>query len=73
MFIKVNVQTSSRKEIVEKKSENHFIISVKEPPERNLANDRICEIISLLFKVSRKAVRIINGHHSSSKMLSINI
>lgn len=73
MFIKVRVQAGSRKEIIEKKSEDHFIIAVKEPAERNLANNRICEIISLIYKVPRKAVRIISGHQSPSKILSINM
>lgn len=73
MFIKVKVQTGVRKEKIEQKTEDHFIISVKEPAERNLANNRICEIISLLFKVPRNKVKIINGHQSSSKILSINL
>lgn len=73
MFIKVKVQVSSRKEKIEKKSEDHYIISVKEPAERNLANNRICEIISLLLKTPRKTVKIISGHQSSSKILSINM
>jgi len=73
MFIKVRVVAGARKEKIDKKSDNHFMISVKEPAERNLANNRICEIIALNFNVSRSAVRIINGHQSSSKILSVNI
>jgi len=73
MFIKVRVIAGSRKEKLDKKSNDHFIISVKEPAERNLANNRICEIIALNFSVSRNAVRIINGHQSPSKILSVNI
>jgi len=73
MFIKVKVQAGARKEKIEKKSDDHFIISVKEPAERNLANNRICEIIALNFNVPRKAVRIINGHQSPSKILSVAV
>jgi uncharacterized protein YggU (UPF0235/DUF167 family) len=73
MFIKVKVTAGSRKEKIEKKSDDHFIVSVKEPAERNLANNRVCEIIAMNFNVNRKAVKIINGHQSSSKILSINI
>ena len=73
MFIKVRVLTGTRKEKIDKKSDDHFMISVKEPAERNLANNRICEIIALNFSVPRSAVRIINGHQSPSKILSVNI
>lgn len=73
MFIKVKVQASYKNEKIQKKSEDHFVISVKEPPERNLANNRVCQIIALNFKVNRSAVRIVNGHHSPSKILSVNI
>ena len=73
MFIKVKVQASAKTEKIQKKSEDHFVVSVKEPPERNLANNRVCQIIALNFKVNRSAVRIINGHHSPSKILSVNI
>ena len=73
MFIKVKVKAGVKKEKIEKKSDNSFIISVKEPAERNLANTRIREIISNLYNVNIKAVRIISGHQSPSKILSINM
>lgn len=73
MYIKVRVQAGTHKEKVEKKSEDHYIIHVKEKAERNLANNRVCEIIATLFNVQRKAVRIINGHQSGSKILSITL
>lgn len=73
MYIKVRVTDGAKKEKVEKKSEDHYIISVKEKAERNMANNRICEIIATLESISIKSVRIINGHHSSSKILSVNL
>lgn len=73
MYIKVRVTASAKKEIIQKKSDNHFIISVKEKAERNMANKRICEIIASVFNVSVKSVRIINGHQSPSKILSVNL
>jgi len=72
MFIKVKVTANSKREEIKKKSENSYLISVKEPAERNLANRRVCEIVASLFNVSIKQVRIVNGHQSPSKMLSIN-
>ena len=73
MFIKVKVQAGSKKEKIEKKKENSYVISVKEPAERNLANTRIKEIIASIYEINIKAVRIISGHQSPSKILSINL
>ena len=73
MFVKVKVQAGAKREVITKKSKDSYIISVREKAERNLANKRICEIIASLFSVSIKNVRIINGHQSPTKMLSINL
>lgn len=73
MYIKVKVIAGSKKEKIEKKKENSFVISVKEPAERNLANTRIREIIAFIYEIKENSVRIISGHQSPSKILSINI
>ncbi|MFA6251706.1 MAG: DUF167 domain-containing protein [Candidatus Paceibacterota bacterium] len=73
MYIKVKVQAGAKKEEIKKKSKDSYIISVKEKAERNMANKRVCEIMALLLGVSVKQVRIINGHQSPSKILSINL
>jgi len=73
MYIRVKVLAGAKKETIEKKSENSYLISVKEKAKMNMANKRICEIMANLFKISIKNVRIINGHQSPSKILSINI
>ena len=72
MYIKVKVQAGAKKEDIKKKKEDTYIISVREPAERNLANIRICQIMASLFNVSVKNVRIVSGHQSPSKILSIN-
>lgn len=73
MFIKVKVKVKSKKEQIIEKNKETYLISVKEPAERNLANNRIREIFAVIFKVSIKNVRIISGHQSPSKILSINL
>lgn len=73
MYIKVKVQAGSKKEKIEKKSDDKYIVSVKEPAERNLANNRICEIFADIYEINLKSVRIISGHLSPSKILSVNI
>lgn len=71
MYIKVKVQAGSKREVVTKKTENSYVISVKEPAERNLANNRIRGIIASLLHIPTKGVRIISGHQSPSKILSV--
>jgi uncharacterized protein YggU (UPF0235/DUF167 family) len=73
MYIKVKVQAGAKKEEIKKKSSSNYIISVKEKAERNMANKRVCEILASIFQVSVKNIRIINGHQSPSKMISINL
>jgi len=73
MYVKVKVITSAPKEKIERKSANFYNISVKEKSKMNLANNRICEIIAFLFKVSRKSVKIVKGHQRPSKILSVNL
>jgi uncharacterized protein len=71
MYIHVKVTAGAKKESLKQKSEDHFLVSVREPAERNLANTRVMEIVALHFKIPESKVRIINGHHSSTKLLSI--
>ena len=71
MYIHVKVTAGAKEEKVEKKSDTQFVISVREDAERNMANKRIVEIFRGLFNTGK--VRIINGHHSSSKLLSIDV
>ncbi|MBP6866187.1 MAG: DUF167 domain-containing protein [Candidatus Pacebacteria bacterium] len=73
MYIKVSVIAGTRKETFEEKSKDHFKISVKEKAERNMANTRVIELVALHFKVPTNKVRIINGHHHPSKLLSLDI
>ena len=71
MYIHVKVKTNAKKEELEQKSDDHFEISVREKAEHNLANNSIVELIALYYKVTKSTVRIINGHHSPTKLLSI--
>ena len=73
MYVKVNVIAGARKEIFNVKSPDHFDISVKEKAERNGANSRVIELLAEHFKIAKNKVRIINGHHHPSKLLSIDI
>lgn len=72
MYIRVKIAPNSKKESIIKKSDNIFEISVKEKAERNMANDKVRELVASYCKVSIDSVRIINGHHSPTKLISIN-
>jgi uncharacterized protein YggU (UPF0235/DUF167 family) len=73
MYIKVKVTAGAKKENIEKVSDDHYKISVKQRAERNMANNRVIEILADVFSINIKQVRIINGHHSPSKMFSIDM
>jgi len=71
MYIKVKITANSRKEVVEKVGDDIYYISVKEKAENNNANKRLLEIMHIEYP--NVAIRIISGHHSPSKILSIEI
>lgn len=72
MYIKVRVTAGMKKESFEKISDDHYVVSVKEPAEQNRANKRVIELISGHFGVPAQRVRLIHGHHSPSKILAID-
>ena len=71
MYIRVHAIPGAKKESVTKESETVFYIAVKEPAEQNLANKRIREILTQELGVSSAQVRMLTGHHSRSKIYSI--
>ena len=79
-FIKVFVTPSAKREKVEMKGDpsrrgedeaEALMISVREPATGNHANLRVREIIAERQKVPLGKVRILTGHHSRVKMISI--
>ena len=71
MYVKVRVYPDNKKEVVNKLAENHYEIRVKEPAERNLANNQVRILIGREYKVTEKQVRIVTGHHSPVKILDV--
>lgn len=69
----MKVTAGAKKELIEKIKDDEYRIFVREPAERNLANERVCELVAHEVGVVRPKVRIISGHHSPSKILSIYI
>lgn len=71
MYIKVKIVAGASREKVEKVSEDHYNISVKEKALNNNANRRMLDIMHTEYPSSK--IKLISGHHSPSKILSIEI
>lgn len=69
MYIHVKAHPDARRESVEQISTDHFVIHIKEPALRNAANHRIIALLQERYPNS--IVRIINGHNSPSKLISL--
>ena len=72
MYIRVRVTPGVKKEFFREAGEHRFEAAVSEPAEGNRANRRILELVAEHYHISVKQIRIINGHHSPAKMLSID-
>ena len=71
MYIKVKVTPNSKIEDLQQTSSDTFVLKIREKAERNMANTRIRELFSIHYKVPIGKVKIISGHHSPSKIVSI--
>ena len=71
MKIFVKAKPSSKEAKVEKLDNEHFIISIKEPPVKGMANAAIIEILAEYFKVSFSQIKIISGYTSRNKIIEI--
>lgn len=72
MYLKISVVTEAKEESVVKTGSDSFDISVREKPEQNQANKRVLELIRGHFKGKAGVIRIINGHHSPHKIISVD-
>ncbi len=70
MYLKIKVIPDAKEEKIEQLKNDEYRVWVKVPAENNLANSRILEIFRQRFPDT--SVRIVSGHHSPSKIISIN-
>lgn len=73
MYLRVIVSPDSKKDTVVKSKEDTWTITVREPAEQNRANDSVRSLVAKELSVPISKVRILTGHRSRSKMLSIDI
>jgi len=72
MYVKVIVFPESKKVSIEEIKENTFKVFVKEKAKQNLANTAVRGAIAKKFSIPVSKVKIISGHHSPRKMLSLD-
>ena len=71
MHIKVKVFTESNKEKLERISEDKFECYLKEKPQNNSANKKLLSVFAEYFGLPENKIKIVKGHHSPSKIISI--
>ncbi len=69
MYLKIKVVVDAKEEKIEKIESDSWRVWVKMPAENNLANNRVLEIVREEYP--NQSVRIVSGHHSPSKIISI--
>jgi uncharacterized protein YggU (UPF0235/DUF167 family) len=69
-YLKVFVTPNAKRESVEEKGET-LVVTVREPATGNRANDRVRAIIARRSKVPFAKVRILTGHRSRAKIISV--
>lgn len=69
MYIHIRIKTKQKIESITKLSDTKFEVSVKEEAKQNRANTRMIELVKEYFKTNK--VKIVSGHHSPSKLLSV--
>ena len=70
ILIGLKVTAGARQESIEKINESRYHISVTEPAEDNLANERVLHIMQNIFPGKR--IRLISGHHAPSKIIEVS-
>lgn len=70
MYLKIKVIPDAKKAKVEKVKDDEYRIWVTAPAENNAANTHMLMTLRILYPDT--SIRIISGHHSPSKIISIN-
>lgn len=69
IFVKVRPGASGDK--VEKTDDTHYIVWVKEPPQKGQANKGIIRVLAKYFNKPKTFIAIKSGHISSAKVVEI--
>ena len=72
MIIQVKAKTQSKKECIEKISNNTYQIFLHETPEKGKANKALIKLLADNFNISPSRVKIISGLKSKNKVINID-
>jgi uncharacterized protein YggU (UPF0235/DUF167 family) len=70
MYLKLKVITEAKEEKVKQIKDDEYHVLVKQPALNNAANTRVLTLFHAMFP--NTSIRIVSGHHSPSKIVSIN-
>ena len=70
IFVKTKPQSKTVE--VEKIDDTHYVVSVKEAPEKGRANAGVEKALADHFGVSKSSVNILAGHTARNKIVEIN-
>ncbi|OGK19474.1 hypothetical protein A3F32_01460 [Candidatus Roizmanbacteria bacterium RIFCSPHIGHO2_12_FULL_42_10] len=71
MLIKIKVYPESKENVVIKKSEDSYVVKVKEKAERGEANARVKELLQNYFGVSSNKIKLLKGGKKPNKIFEI--
>ncbi len=69
MFIRIEVIPESRNDSVVAEETDRFVVAVRAKAEQGQANRRVLELLRQQFRGKR--IRLVSGHHSSHKIVSV--
>jgi uncharacterized protein (TIGR00251 family) len=69
--IAVTVKPRAKTESVVKINDGEFVVSVHAPPQGGEANQALVALLADHFSVPKSAVKIVRGHSSRRKLVSI--
>ena len=71
MFIRAIVTAGAKREVIRKIMDSVLEISVRQKAERNMANNRVLELVARHFHVPIKSVHLVSGHRNQNKIVEI--
>lgn len=71
MKILVKAKTKAKEDKIEKISETHFKVAIRELPEKGKANEAIIKILAQYFKINQANIKLISGFSSKNKMFEV--
>ncbi len=71
MRISVKVKSGAREEKIENLGGNHFFVSVRERPEKGMANKSVIRLVADHFRIAPTTIKIVSGFSSKKKIIEI--